>query len=155
MRVCVEHFTNELVAVVYVDDGDKGFNPNLDSILESDGKILARYVETGFSAPRSVIVPGAQEPSDNVAVKVTYTDEGFIPNTIEVSRGDTVEFTNQSRRPMWVASNRHPAHDILPTFDQFTVSGFGESWQYTFDQSGEWVYHDHVNESMEGVVVVK
>ncbi len=147
--------TNELVAVVYVDDGDEGFNPNLDSILESDGKILARYVESGASASKSVVVPGAQEKSDDVAVKITYTDEGFSPNIIEINRGETVEFINQSRRPMWVASNEHPAHGILPTFDQFTVSGFGTSWQYTFDQVGEWVYHDHVNASMEGTVIVQ
>jgi len=147
--------TNELVVVVYIDDGDKGFNPNLDSILEENGSILAKYVESGESAPKTVIVPGTQEQVSDVAIIVTYTDEGFSPNVVEINQGDTVEFVNQSRRPMWVASNRHPAHDTLPTFDQFTVSGFGENWQYTFDQKGEWGYHDHVNASMGGVVTVK
>ena len=147
--------SSELVVVVYIDDGDKGFNPNLDSILEENGKILARYVESGESASRVVIVPGAQEKFNDAVVMVTYTDEGFSPSLVEINQGDTVEFVNQSRRPMWIASNRHPAHDVLPTFDQFTVSGFGEKWQYTFDQKGEWKYHDHVNARMGGVVRVK
>ena len=147
--------TNELVVVVYVDDGDQGFNPTLDSISATETDVLARYVESGSSVRRSVIVPGAKENTNNVSVTVNYTDEGFVPNKVEIEQGETVEFVNKSRRPMWVASNGHPAHDILPTFDQFTVSGLGESWQYTFDQKGEWVYHDHVNASMEGVVVVR
>jgi plastocyanin len=147
--------TNELVVVVYVDDGDKGFNPNLDSILEESGSVLARYVASGESAPKSVIVPGDQEKVSDVAVIVNYSDEGFSPNLVEINQGDVVEFVNQSSRPMWVASNSHPAHDVLSTFDQFTVSGFGESWQYSFDQKGEWKYHDHVNASIEGVVIVR
>lgn len=147
--------TNELVAVVYTDDGDRGFNPNLDSILEVGGNILAKYVESGSDVSKEVIVPGEQGKSSDVTAVVTYTDEGFVPNRIEINQGETVEFVNKSRRSMWVASNRHPAHDILPTFDQFTVSGFDESWQYTFDQKGEWVYHDHANASMEGVVNVR
>lgn len=147
--------TNELVALVYADDGDQGFNPSLDSILETETGILARYVESGDITSRSVIVPGSKENIGSVSITVIYTDDGFSPNTIEVNQGETVEFINKSRRPMWVASNSHPAHDILSTFDQFTVSGFGESWQYTFDQKGTWKYHDHVNASMEGVVIVK
>ena len=141
--------------MVYVDDGDKGFNPNLDSILEVEGNILAKYIESGTNVSKEVVVPVAKEKTSDVAVIVTYTNEGFVPNKVEIEQGETVEFVNKSRRPMWVASNGHPAHDILPTFDQFTVSGFDESWQYTFDQKGEWVYHDHVNASRGGVVIVK
>jgi plastocyanin len=100
-------------------------------------------------------VPGDQEKVSDVAVIVNYSDEGFSPNLVEINQGDVVEFVNQSSRPMWVASNSHPAHDVLSTFDQFTVSGFGESWQYSFDQKGEWKYHDHVNASIEGVVIVR
>jgi|AntRauTorckE6833_2_1112554.scaffolds.fasta_scaffold39978_1 plastocyanin len=147
--------TSELVVVVYIDDGDMGFNPNFDTILEENKNVLARYVESGKPAPVSVIVPGVREKVNDVAVVVAYTNKGFSPNFVEINQGDTVEFINQSNRPMWVASNNHPAHDILSTFDQFSVSGFGDSWQYTFDRKGEWEYHDHVNASVEGIVMVK
>lgn len=145
-----------LIAVVYTDDGDQGFNPILDSVVYVDGEVLARYVSTGDSAPESAVVPNTQPESEDLATAmVTYTDEGFSPSTVEILNGDTVQFVNKSSRPMWVASDIHPAHNILPTFDQFGVSAFGESYQYTFNQSGEWKYHDHVNASEVGVIIVR
>jgi len=147
--------TNEIVVVVYLDDGDEGFNPNIDSILQENGNVLAKYIETGESVPISAIVPGSQEKVNDAAITISYTDKGFAPKSVEINQGDTVEFVNQSRRLMWVASNNHPAHDILSTFDQFYTAGSGESWQYTFDQKGEWKYHDHVNASRKGTIIVR
>tara|TARA_B100000745_G_scaffold222018_1_gene148074 strand:+ start:377 stop:1168 length:792 start_codon:yes stop_codon:yes gene_type:complete len=145
-----------LIAVVYADDGDRGFNSTLDKVVYTNGEVLARYIDTGVAAPESSIVPNTQPGSANsVAVTITYTDEGFSPSTVEVSSGDTVRFVNKSSRPMWVASDNHPTHTILPTFDQFGTSAVGESYQYTFTQPGEWKYHDHVNASEVGVVIVR
>ncbi len=144
------------IAVVYTDNGDGGFNPLLDSVAYSGGTALARYVSTGELAPESAVVPNAVSESEGaVAANVVYTDEGFAPRSTEVSKGDTVRFTNKSSRPMWIASDTHPAHNILPTFDQFGTSAFGEGYQYTFNQVGEWKYHDHVNASEKGVVIVR
>lgn len=146
--------TSELVAIVYLDDGDGGFNPNLDVIQFDNYGPIAKYVATGREVSKESLVAKTDDDTES-SITVVYTDDGFIPNTIEIIKGETVEFKNQSSLPMWVATNDHPAHNILPTFDQFTTSAFGESWHYTFDQPGEWIYHDHVNASMEGVVVVK
>lgn len=148
--------SSDLVAVVYSDDGDRGFNPNLDSAVVVDGEALARYVRTGEPAPTSAAVPNiAGTAESDITATVIYTDSGFSPQTVEISQGETVRFVNESSRPMWVASNVHPAHNILPTFDQFGVSGFGESYEYTFEQSGEWKYHDHVNASEIGTIIVR
>ena len=146
---------NQLIVIVYEDDGDQGFNPNIDSILEENGNVFARYIESGDKVPRSIITPRAQEQSGTAAVIVMYTEEGFSPEIVEIKQGATVEFMNISPYQMWVATNSHPAHDILPTFDQFTSSDFKKPWQYTFDQKGAWRYHDHINASMEGLVIVK
>ncbi|XKT74800.1 MAG: hypothetical protein ACJKTH_01810 [Patescibacteria group bacterium UBA2163] len=147
--------TRNAVAVVYTDDGDKGFNPFLDSPAYYNGAVLARFVRTGAVAPEHVAVPNTGIGTNVIAQTVTYTDSGFSPQTVEVRRGDTVQFVNKSSRPMWVASNEHPAHTVLPTFDQFSVSAFGESYEYTFEQEGTWEYHDHVNASELGTVIVR
>ena len=148
--------TRELAAVVYVDDGDRGFNPNLDTPAYANGDVLARLISTGEVASESSVVPGSSISSqENVAMVVTYTDNGFVPRSVEIQVGETVRFINESNRPMWVASDIHPAHNILPTFDQFGVSGFGESYEYTFDEAGEWKYHDHVNASEVGTIIVR
>lgn len=148
--------TRELAAVVYVDDGDRGFNPNLDAPVYANGDVIARLISTGEVAIESSVVPGSSISSqENVAMVVTYTDNGFVPRSVEIQVGETVRFINESSRPMWVASDIHPAHNILPTFDQFGVSGFGENYEYTFEQSGKWGYHDHVNASFGGTITVK
>tara|TARA_B100000745_G_scaffold74773_1_gene45136 strand:+ start:2202 stop:2978 length:777 start_codon:yes stop_codon:yes gene_type:complete len=145
-----------LVAIVYTDDGDKGFNPLTDSVAYYKGDVLARYVNTGEIASESTVVPNTKANSeDPIAAEIIYTDEGFSPNTVEIKKGDTVAFINESSGPMWVASNVHPAHTILPTFDQFGTSAFGERYTYTFQQSGEWEYHDHVNASKIGLIIVR
>ena len=148
--------TRELAAVVYVDDGDKDFNPNLDIPAYANGDVVARLISTGEVVSESSVVPGDSVSSqEDVAVIVTYTDNGFIPSSVEIQVGETVRFINESSRLMWVASDIHPAHNILPTFDQFRVSGFGESYEYTFDQQGTWKYHDHVNASKVGTIIVR
>ncbi|MAZ40865.1 hypothetical protein CL654_02010 [bacterium] len=144
----------ELTAILYSDDGDKGFNPFLDTVVEG----ARRYVRTptGTLVPDELVIREDFQDTDiPVAATVTYTDDGFSPPTVEIMQGETVRFVNKSSRPMWVASNEHPAHTILSTFDQFGVSGFGEGYQYTFDQPGNWEYHDHVNASELGVVIVR
>tara|TARA_B100000745_G_scaffold300564_1_gene255321 strand:- start:7977 stop:8738 length:762 start_codon:yes stop_codon:yes gene_type:complete len=145
-----------LAAVVYYDDGDGGFNSLTDTVAYVNGNVLAEDLGTGERAQESAVVPNVQAESleGEVAVTVRYTDQGFLPKRVEIQVGDTVKFINESSRPMWVASDVHPAHTILPTFDQFTTSAYGESYFYTFQEAGEWRYHDHVNANELGTVMV-
>ncbi len=145
--------TVDMVAIMYYDNGDEGFNPNDDDIAYVNGKIVAVSLSTGLNVSESAILPIAKDDKQ-ASVIVIYTDNGFSPNEVTVSVGDAVRWINKSSRPMWVASNNHPEHTILPTFDQFTTSAVGESYTYTFEKSGTWRYHDHVNASREGVVRV-
>lgn len=85
---------------------------------------------------------------------VSYTDTGFAPNTITVRLGTAVTFTNQSSKSMWVASAVHPTHQLLPGFDQLKSAEKGGSYTYTFDNVGSWKYHNHVNPTDTGTVVV-
>lgn len=86
---------------------------------------------------------------------VRYTNDGFKPSKLSVSAGTMIEFVNQSDSEMWVASNVHPSHEILPTFDQFKGVIKGKSYMYTFDKKGVWPYHDHINPALEGVITVE
>lgn len=108
--------------------------------------------------------PGAVQNSENVTI--TYTDQGFSPKLLTVSKGTAVEFVNQSGRPMWVASNEHPTHTIYggtsrtqhcpdtagTSFDQCST---GNSFIFTFDRTGSWNYHNHTAASDGGIIVVE
>ncbi len=117
-------------------------------------------------SPSSQGDTGTQTSSASDAVTVvTYTDDGFSPETVTITQGDTVRFVNESGGRMWVGSDIHPTHSLYSekttndclgsAFDQCGVNNNGESWEFTFTQAGEWGYHNHVRASKRGTVVVE
>lgn len=102
-------------------------------------------------------------------ITVTYTDNGFAPSAVTVNQGDTVIFENKSSSPFWPASNAHPTHTVYdgtslqqhcanPTSDTFDACrGIppGGSWPFTFNKTGAWGYHDHLNPGQTGTVTVE
>ena len=106
-----------------------------------------------------------QPQEQKIIVKVIYTAEGFSPKTVELSVGDSIEFANENTRDMWVGGNLHPTHSLYPeksandclgsSFDTCTVVSTGKSWTFTFNQKGDWGYHNHVYPGHRGNVIVK
>lgn len=107
--------------------------------------------EGGGGMPKKNI--GESETITNVAV--IYTDSGFSPSSIEIKKGQIVQFINKSNGGMWVASGPHPAHTAYPEFDVKKNIPSGETYEFTFDKVGEWKYHNHSKASAFGVVIVK
>jgi plastocyanin len=123
----------------------------------SDGGSSANYSE----------VTSDSEIGPNTTV-VNYTDSGFEPSTVEIERGETVQFVDLSGTPMWVGSNNHPRHTKYDgsstrehcengeavnesVFDQCSA---GETYSFTFDKTGEFGYHNHQGPRDSGTVVV-
>ena len=98
-------------------------------------------------------------------ITVTYTDTGFSPETIEIESGETVRWVNNSTRNLWVASAVHPTHTLYPlkadgdclgsSFDACTGIAPDESFEFTFNESGSWNYHNHLSIGRRGTVEVK
>jgi len=120
---------------------------------------------TPTAATKSQVAPTSAPASTAApAATVTYTATGFEPNTITISKGDTVRFVNNSGRGMWVASNIHPTHTEYPikspgdclgsSFDECQAVADGESWDFEFDAVGSFNYHNHVRARDTGTVVV-
>lgn len=142
--------TDQLIVMIYRDDGDKSFNE-----LDEPVNTSAVFAKTGKPVLASVFEHEVA-PSDGMGmVTVRYTNTGFQPAKLTVPAGTMVEFINQSDMDMWVASNMHPSHEILATFDQFQGVEKGQSYMYTFDKKGVWPYHDHINPAIEGVITVE
>jgi|SRR3989344_315492 len=101
-------------------------------------------------------------------VTVTYTDQGFSPNSVSVALGTKVNFINKSTKNIWVASAKHPDHTVYSgtslsqhcpdttnsAFDACAVSTPGGSYSFTFNKKGTWKYHDHVDATKFGTVIV-
>ena len=149
--------SNELMVLIYEDAGSDQVLNDLDQpFVDGNGDFVARFVATGDVVPNEVIEakPAGISLADmgmNAQI-VAYTNEGFEPATLDVGVGAMVHFVNESDIQMWVASDSHPAHDILPTFDQFKP---GDMFMYVFEEPGAWKYHDHLNPSAVGEIIVK
>lgn len=145
---------DQLIAMIYKDDGDQSFSGLDQPAVDAGGNMVARFVETGEMVPAAVTQEVATHSGTGMET-VRYTNTGFQPQRFTVPLGTMIEFVNQSDLQMWVASNVHPSHEILPTFDQFKGVGKGETYMYFFDKKGSWTYHDHNSPAFEGIITVE
>ena len=143
---------------------------------------IGAYVVLGGPATEPVLAPAEETAQDETpipvesdggigstpAVTVAYTNTGFSPATIAVNVGDTVRFVNQSTKSMWVGADVHPSHANYDgttrqehcaagaaSFDQCTGTGSGTTWEFTFDKTGTFGYHNHLGAADTGTVIVK
>lgn len=101
--------------------------------------------------------------------QVVYTNSGYSPAELIVNIGDTVIWKNESSQSLWTASSLHPVHGAYGgtslqehcpdkennDFDECKSSQTGELWPFTFNKAGTWKYHNHLNPSHFGQVIVK
>jgi plastocyanin len=149
----------DLMVVAYQDaKDDKVFNDLDQPMLDVNKNVIAKYVKTGEAvAPELFTSTGEPAPHMMGGMKmetVRYTNTGYEPAQLEVPIGTMVQFINESDSFMWVASNEHPGHSILPTFDQFKSTSKGTTYTYVFDKAGSWLYHDHLKPAIVGTVTV-
>jgi plastocyanin len=98
----------------------------------------------------------ATDSSTNAStITVTYNGTTFSPAQVTVMSGTTVKFVNQSNKLVWVASDPHPTHTDYPGFDAKKGLTQGQSYEFTFDKIGTWGYHNHLNPSQTGSVIVQ
>ncbi|XKT74457.1 MAG: hypothetical protein ACJKTH_03820 [Patescibacteria group bacterium UBA2163] len=86
---------------------------------------------------------------------ITLTETGYVPEELEIEEGDTVVFNTELKKPHWPASNLHPSHRDYPEFDPKRPVSAEETWEFTFGQTGEWDFHDHLAPYFTGVIIVK
>lgn len=121
-----------------------------DSSQESSGSSTTNSNSSGTSGSSN---SNADEPVSNPVV--TYDGSSFSPDTLTISVGDTVTFRNDSSTEVWPASDDHPTHTNLSGFDPQRGLESGEDYSFTFEESGEWGYHNHLNPGQNGVIIVE
>jgi len=148
----------------------------LDETVQEDSPITPEFTDNNDSDPG--VTDSTDDGDTSVEsvvpelsgiVVLAYTDSGFAEKTITIKSGTTVEFKNQSSRGMWPASAMHPTHTVYPDsdikkcgtaeeegiFDSCGEIAPRESWSFTFNEVGEWGYHNHNNPSHFGKIIVQ
>ena len=85
---------------------------------------------------------------------VTVTDGGFNPSTLTIKAGTKVTWINKSGAVISINSNPHPIHTDYSPLNLGTVQD-GASVSLTFDKPGTYGYHNHLNPSQTGTIVVQ
>ena len=132
-----------IVAGLSLTKGKKGTPEDTSSNIEKNGNEL--------QVPQKII----QSEGINITVtKVNYSKVGFTPQVVTVKVGETVSWTNNTNKGMWVASNVHPSHNLYPGFDQLKSVGFSGEFSFKFAKVGTWQYHNHLSPGETGEVIV-
>ena len=90
---------------------------------------------------------------------VFITDKGFEPQKLEIKKGTTKIWFNLQNKLSWpmskTASNKCNNLYKNQIFNACHGLKKGESWSFTFNENGEWIYYDYLNPQWEGKILVK
>jgi plastocyanin len=116
----------------------------------------------GVSAP--IFSPETKEKLETEPVfqaLATYTEKGFEPKIVKVSKGQVVRFTNSSSRDMWVVSSGQRLYprtkDMCGSSDLDSCEPVvsGDFWQFEFAQPGTWEVTNNFDKRHAVTVVVQ
>ena len=86
---------------------------------------------------------------------IEISKDGFSPDVLTVSVGTTVTWINNDTEAHWIVSDPHPTHSVLPELNSKKGLLLSETYQFIFDKKGNFYYHDELNTTMTGKVVVQ
>ncbi|OGE73542.1 MAG: hypothetical protein A3I07_01620 [Candidatus Doudnabacteria bacterium RIFCSPLOWO2_02_FULL_42_9] len=104
------------------------------------------------ATPEGAITPSTSD--SNTAKQVTINSNGFSPASLTVKKGTKVTFKNSDTKTHWPASAPHPTHTDYLELDPLQAIAAGGTWEFTFTKVGTWKYHDHLNPTQFGTIVV-
>lgn len=85
---------------------------------------------------------------------INITSDSIIPSYLEIPLNTKIAFINKTNNSVWIASDDHPTHQIYPEFDSRGNIDSGAKWEFLFDKTGRFGYHDHLNPILKGTIVV-
>ncbi len=103
--------------------------------------------QTEVTTEQEVVVP-----ADNL---VLVQNGKFVPATITVKKGTEVTWVNKDPDSCWIASDPHPIHTGYTGFDSGKGMKQDETYKFTFQKTGTFGYHDHLNITDTGKVIVE
>lgn len=85
---------------------------------------------------------------------VNITSKGFEPKTLTIGVGATVTWINKSGSAVNINSDPHPVHTAYPPLNLGIVED-GKSVSLVFDKLGTYGYHNHLQPSQRGTIIVR
>lgn len=84
---------------------------------------------------------------------ITFTNAGFTPGSLTVKKGATITVKNTSSTEVQFSSDDHPTHRLNTEMNLKTLQP-GESASFTAETVGTHGFHDHIDDSKTGTLIV-
>lgn len=111
--------------------------------------------ETTTSTSTTLSTGATQEATPQTEQNlVSITASVFSPKNITIKAGETVAWTNSDSAVHTVDSAVHPTHQLYPPLNLGNIAP-GDKKSLTFPTAGTYKYHDHLNPSLTGQVIVE
>ncbi len=136
------------VGIIVIIGGVFLLSSNANKNSTSTQTIVPTQTET-----QATTSPTIQEDTASGAA-VTLASNGFNPTTLTVKVGTKVAWTNKSGENATVNSTPHPTHTAYPPLNLGSFAD-GASVSLVFDKTGSYGYHNHLNASQTGTVIVE
>ena len=104
------------------------------------------------NSTESVVKPAAN--AGEVAATISYDGSAFEPASVTIKAGQSVKVVNNSQRELDFESDPHPEHTAEPELNAGDIDP-GQSKTFTATKAGTWGYHNHLNNSQKGTVIVQ
>jgi plastocyanin len=113
--------------------------------------LLLLLLTLGRHQPKAALYTA---PTPAIA-KVSLTNNGFSPASVTVKAGNIVEWTSHDEtQTHQVAANPLQVHSELPSLVSSQL-GQGAVYRFKFTKPGTYHYHDEINPTLNGTVVVQ
>ena len=93
-----------------------------------------------------------------VVATVAHTDGEFLPNCLQISQGTTVTWVNNGEKDIQIGADPHPVHSgnkEVSKGEYVLTLGPGEEATVNVEQTGKSAYHNHLNPSAGGAIIVE
>lgn len=124
--------------------------PKQPAISESTN-VIQTPASTESASPASATEGSDVADEENL---VTISSAGFSPKEITISAGETVVWMNSDAIDHTVNSAPHPTHTAYPPLNLDTIKP-GDKKSLNFPEPGTYKYHDHLNPSLVGSIIVE
>lgn len=118
-----------------------------------DAEIQENVVVSPMAADNTAVTP-TPGAVNNSEVMIQVTPSGFNPQTVTVKAGTKVSWINNSGQSVSINSAPHPLHSDYPPLNLGRVDD-GGLISLVFDKAGTYGYHNHLNPSWTGDIVVE
>lgn len=85
---------------------------------------------------------------------VSYENNAFNPASVKIKVGDSVKFVNKGAFAIRVSSDPHPVHTSYPKLESGIINP-GGSYTFTATEKVTIKYHNHLNPSVRGEIIVE